>query len=79
MPPPVGLGESAKIKKGGRIMAQGQAFLIFSRFIIFTLKNYATLWKVVSYIWRKVIFFCHYNFMEKGHSKLSKNEPENTP
>ena len=23
------------------------------------------------------IFFCHHNFMKKGHSKLSKNEPEN--
>ena len=28
-----------------------------------------------------VIYFevCHYNFMKKIHSKLSKNEPENTP
>ena len=28
-----------------------------------------------------VIYFevCHHNFMKKIHSKLSKNEPENTP
>ena len=26
----------------------------------------------------KSFFFCHHNFMKKGHSKLSKNEPENT-
>ena len=24
-------------------------------------------------------FLCHHNFMKKGHAKLSKNEPENTP
>ena len=23
--------------------------------------------------------FCHHNFMKKGHSKFSKNEPENIP
>ena len=23
--------------------------------------------------------FCHHNFMKKGHSKLSENEPENIP
>ena len=28
---------------------------------------------------KKYIFFCHHNFMKKGHSMLSKNEPENTP
>ena len=27
----------------------------------------------------KEIFFCHHNFVKKGHSKLSKNEPENIP
>ena len=24
-------------------------------------------------------FFCHHNFMKKGHSKLYKNEPEDIP
>ena len=28
---------------------------------------------------RTIIFFCRYNFMKKGHSKLSKNEPETIP
>ena len=27
----------------------------------------------------KKIFFCHYDFWKKSHSKLSKNEPENIP
>ena len=27
----------------------------------------------------KLSFFCHHNFMKKGHSKLSKNETENIP
>ena len=31
------------------------------------------------YIWRKIIFYCHHNFMKKGHSNLSKNKPENIP
>ena len=70
-------------------MVQGQVFLkggawhfsylSFSRFIIFAFRNYFTLCKIVLCIWRKIIFFCHHNFMKKGHSKLSKNEPENIP
>ena len=77
-----------KTSKGGGSMVQGQVFLkggwhfsylIFSRFIIFTFRYYFTLCKIVLYIWRKIIFFCHHNFMKKGHSKLSKNEPENIP
>ena len=55
------------------------SYLIFLRFIIFTFRNYFTLCKTVLCIWRKIIFFCHHNFMKKGHSKLSKNEPENIP
>ena len=27
----------------------------------------------------KIFFFCHHNFMNKGHSKLSKSKPENIP
>ena len=53
--------------------------LIFSRFIIFTFRNYFTLCKIVLCIWRKITFFCHHNFMQNGHSKLSKNEPGNIP
>ena len=55
------------------------SYLIFLRFIIFASWNYFTLCKIVLYIWRKIIFFCHHNFMKKGHSKLSKSEPENIP
>ena len=53
-------------------------YLIFLRFIIFTFRNYFTLCKIVLCIWRKIIFFCHHNFMKKGH-KLSKNNPEIIP
>ena len=72
-------------------MVQGQVFfkvegvdwyfsyLIISRFIIFTFRNYFTLCKIVLCIWRKIIFFYHHDFMKKGRSKLSKNEPENVP
>ena len=28
---------------------------------------------------KKNYFFCHHNFMKKGQSKLTKNEPENVP
>ena len=55
------------LKKEGGSMVQGQVFLkgggrwhfsylIFSRFIIFTFRNYFTLSKIVSCIWRKKIF-----------------------
>ena len=53
------------------------SYLIFSRFIIFTFRYYFTLGKIVLCVCRKIIFFCHYNFIKKGHSKLSKNEREN--
>ena len=47
--------------------------------LMITLLNYFTVFKIVLCIWRKLIFFCHHSFMKKRHSKLSKNEPENTP
>ena len=84
-------GESEKLEKRDGSIEHGQvllkkawggwhfSYLIFSRFIIFTFRNYFTLCKIVLCIWRKIIFFCHHNFMKKGHSKLSKNEPENIP
>ena len=31
------------------------------------------------YAFEEKLFFCHRNFMKKGHSKLPKNEPENVP
>ena len=47
------------------------SYLIFQRFIIFALKLLYSLQyclnKIVLCIWRKIIFFCHHNFM--------KNEP----
>ena len=49
-------------------------YLILSRFIIFTFRNYFTLCKILLSIChlKKIFFFCHHNFMKKGHSKLIK-------
>ena len=42
-------------------------------------RNYLTLCKLCYAFEEKIIFFYHHNFMKKGHSKLSKNKPENIP
>ena len=65
-------------------MVQGQVFfkgggwdfsyLIFSKFIIFKFRSYFILCKVALYV-----ALCCHNFMNKSHSKLSKNEPKNIP
>ena len=72
-----GAGASVHIRVG----EEGEYFsnLIFSRFVIFIFRNYFKLCKTVSWIWRKIIFFCHHNFMKKSYSRLSKNEPEHIP
>ena len=67
------------LKKAGEGRGWHFSYLCFSRFIIFTFRNYFTLYKIGLCIWRKIIFFCYHNFMKKGHSKLSTNEPENIP
>ena len=41
------------------------SYLIFSKFIIFTFRNYFTLCKIVLCILRKIIFFYHHNFIKK--------------
>ena len=41
------------------------SYLIFSKLIIFTFRNYVTLCKLLLCIWRKIIFFCHHSFMKK--------------
>ena len=47
------------------------SYLIFSRFIIFTFRNYFTLCKIVLCIWRKTNLYKNYY--------LPKDEPENIP
>ena len=87
LPPPEGgiwkiLKRGWKYGAGAGLLKRGClhfSYLIFSRFIIFIFRNYFTFCKIVLCIWRKIIFFCNHNFMKKGHSKLSKNEPENIP
>ena len=63
------------------LKGRGMAILlfIFSRFIIFTFRNYFTLSKIVLCIWRKIIFSCYHNFEKKVHPKLPKNKPEKIP
>ena len=83
-----GRGDLKNLKRGGS-MVQGQVFLKGERvggggdghlrFIIFTFRNYFALCKVVSCIWRKLFFSATIILWQKGHSKLSKNEPENIP
>ena len=71
-----------KYSAGTGLLKRGDchfSFLFFLRFIIFTFRNYFTLCKIVLCIWRKLVFFCHRDFMKKGHSKLPKDEPENIP
>ena len=60
------LGGSKKIKKGLKVCCFGRSsqkggwnffHLMFSRFIIFTLRNYFTLWKTALYIWGKISLF----------------------
>ena len=66
-------------------MVQGQVFLkgegvtpfLFNFFKVYhfcTLKLLYPLQNCVHYA-KKITFFCHHNFIKKGQSKLSKNEP----
>ena len=50
------------------------SYLICSRFIIFTSRNYYTLCKIVLCIWRKTIFFCHHIFWRKVIGHVHKYE-----
>ena len=55
------------------------SYLIFSIFIIFKFRITLPFAKLCHAFEEKVFFFRHHNFKKKGHSKLSKNEPENLP
>ena len=66
--PPLEEGGSKKMKKGNERMVQVQVFLKggltlfllkFSRFIIFTFRNYFTLCKIVLCTCEENFFFCH--------------------
>ena len=65
-------GQSEKLKKGGGNMVQGQIFLKGGEKLLYPSQN-----RVMPL--KKNIFFCHHNCMELGHSKLSRNEPEDIP
>ena len=69
-------------------MVQGQVFLKGGRagtFFIQFFQDFSFLHLEITLPFAKLCFafeektFCHLNFMKKGHSKLSKNEPENIP
>ena len=72
-----------KIKKGGGDMVQGQVFLkggtvtfpiwFFQDLSFLPLEITLPLAKFCyAYLKKKNFFFCHHNFMQKDHSKLSK-------
>ena len=65
-------GQSEKLKKGGGNMVQGQIFIKGGEKLLYPSQNRAMPLK-------KNFFFCHHNCMEVGHSKLSRNEPEDIP
>ena len=52
-------------------MVQGQVFLKGGGVSFLHLEITLPFAKTVLCIWKKKFFFCHHNFMEKGHSKLS--------
>ena len=64
-------GGSEKLKKGVKAWCEGLSFLHLEITLAFA--------KLCYPFEEKLFFFCHHNFMEKGHSKLSRNEPENIP
>ena len=81
-----GRGESEKFLKGVEVWCRALkmggwqfSYLIFSRFIILHLKITLPFAKLCHAFAEKKLFFYHHNFMKKGHSKVSKNEPENIP
>ena len=65
----------------GQVFLKGVAdtsYLIFQGLTILHLKITLPFAKLCD-VFEEKIFFCQYNFVKKGHPKLSKNEPENIP
>ena len=69
-------------------MVQGQVFLkemeggedgTLFKVYHFNIQKLLQLWQNCAMHLKKKKIFCHHNFREKGHSKLSKNDPENIP
>ena len=58
-------------------MVQEQVFLKGFQGLSFLHLEITLLFAKLCYAFEDKFFFCHHNFMKKGHSKLSKNEPEN--
>ena len=85
MPPLKGLGESEKLKKGGRSMVQGQVFLkggdwhfsIFKGLSFLHLEITLPFAKLCYGFEEKIFFSVTIVIWKKGLSKLSKNEPGN--
>ena len=58
---------------------QGLSFLHFY-FTLYKIVMHLQVILIICIILLLLLFFsCHHNFMKKGNSKLSKNEPENIP
>ena len=66
----------------GQVLGEGGLVLFLSNF--FKVYHFY-IWKLLYLLQncvmhlKKIIFFCHHNFMKKCHSKLSENKPENVP
>ena len=67
----------------GQLFLKGRELALFL-FIFFKVYHFLHLeitlpFAKLCYVFEDKNFFCHFNFMKKGHSKLSKNEHENIP
>ena len=68
----------------GQLLLKGGGGLVLFLFNFFNVFSFLHLeitlpFAKLCYVFEKNNFFCNHNFMKKGHSKLSKNELENTP
>ena len=72
-------------KRGALALFLLNAFKVYHFYIyklLYPLQNcyaFAGYFDYLYYFIIVIIFSCHDNFMKKGNSKLSKNEPENIP
>ena len=67
-------GAGAGPLKRGRL-----TLFLFNFFKVYYVYIYKLLYPLQNCVMhlKKNYFFCNHNFMKKGHSKLSKNDPEN--
>ena len=62
----------------GQVLLKGGRAETFPIYFFYIYKLLYPLQNCVIHL-KEFFFSCYHNFMNKGHSKLSKNEPENIP